>query len=77
MITYGKHVHLIQLTEDNENLKTTLVIRVKHPLARKPKVNRQNAFSGNIRIYHRYLPTKKERYSLAPKDVWRQKRMDK
>lgn len=31
MITYGKHVHLIQLTEDNENLKTTLVIRVKHP----------------------------------------------
>lgn len=60
MITYGKHVHLIQLTEDNENLKTTLVIRVKHPLARKPKVNRQNAFSGNIRIYHRYLPTKKE-----------------
>lgn len=39
MITYGKHVHLIQLTEDNENLKPTLVIRVKHPLARKPKVN--------------------------------------
>ena len=69
MITYGEHVHLIQLIEANENLTTALVMRVKQPLARKPKVNRQNAFSGNIRIYHRYLPTKKERYSLAPKDV--------
>lgn len=69
MITYGKHVHLIQLIEANENLTTALVMRVKQPLARKPKVNRQNAFSGNIRIYHRYLPTKKERYSQAPKDV--------
>lgn len=76
MITYGKHVHLIQLTEDNENLKPTLVIRVKHP-GQKAKVNRQNAFSGNIRIYHRYLPTKKERYSLTPKDVCRQRRVDK
>ncbi len=69
MITYGKHVHLIQLIEANENLTTALVMRVKQPLARKPKVNRQNAFSGNIRRYHRYLPTKKERYSLTPKDV--------
>ena len=77
MITYGKHVHLIQLIEANENLTTALVMRVKQPLARKPKVNRQNAFSGNIRIYHRYLPTKKERYSLTPKDVCRQKRIDK
>ena len=77
MITYGKHVHLIQLIEANENLTTALVMRVKQPLARKPKVNRQNAFSGNIRIYHRYLPTKKERYSLTPKDVCRQRRVDK
>lgn len=29
MITYGKHVHLIQLIEANENLTTVLVMRVK------------------------------------------------
>lgn len=37
MITYEKHVHLIQVTEDNENLNLTLLIRVKHPSGQKTK----------------------------------------